>query len=146
MLVFDIIYAMFQHLVVKFCSKFIITKVSIIPIVYYCWFWLQKILFQNCGYKLVKFRESRFKHTAILGTSSRVCQNNMFFLKNMFSVLLNFFMLYVLMKSEIFFSLTSILKSPRITIFSVLEFLGSLSFNFAFNFVQKHSNLLEYQF
>ena len=73
MFVFDIVDIMFPYLVVKFCSKFIIPEISVVPTVYYFWFWLRKILFQNCGFKLVKIRESRFKQTAILETSQRVC-------------------------------------------------------------------------
>ena len=33
MLVFDIVYVMFQYVVVKFCSKLIISEISILPIV-----------------------------------------------------------------------------------------------------------------
>ena len=73
MLVLDIVYAIFQYLVVKFCSKFIISEIPIVSIVYYFRFWLRKILFQNCGCKLVKVRDSRFRHTAILETSRRAC-------------------------------------------------------------------------
>ena len=34
MLVFDIVYTMFQYPVVKFCSKFIISGISVVPVVY----------------------------------------------------------------------------------------------------------------
>ena len=60
---------------ILFISCLNISEISVVPIVYYFWFWLRKILFQNCGYKLVKINESRFKHTAILETTPRVCYN-----------------------------------------------------------------------
>ena len=47
MLVFGIVYVMFQYLVVKFCSKFIVSEISIVPIAYIFGFGFRKYCFKT---------------------------------------------------------------------------------------------------
>ena len=128
MLVFDIIYIMFQYLVVKLCSKFIIPEIVMVPKVYYFQFWLRKILFQTVVISLWKW-ESPVSNTLLFWKLRReffrissVHDGFPGFLKRFFVSLS--FSGYVLMKSEIFFSLTWTLKSPSRIIFLSVQSLS----------------------
>ena len=107
MLAFDIVYVMFQYLVVKFCSKFIISEYCFKTVVISLWKLESLVSNVLLSWKLWgEFVRVRSIHDRLSG-----------FLKHVFCFT-KLFKLYVLINSEIFFSLTSTLKSPSRIIFS----------------------------
>ena len=102
---------------ILFISCLNISEISVVPIVYYFWFWLRKYCFKT-GYKLVKINESRFRHTAILETTPRVCYNKVN-TGRVIRVFKTCFSDYMYSRSQkYFFSVTSLSKSPSRIIFS----------------------------